>query len=157
VKEERRCSGRERDRPRSIYLRQSRQAARPVPCAEAAIRSEEVTEVAASKKLSVINPATGKQLAAVPAVDHALLNKVISLTYRFFALFVLIATELPNAVHMLFPSLRHLLLLLSDNLSWFTRCNRRRLQAFFVFEVGFRQGKPVSAESVWCVSLSRQS
>ena len=35
-------------------------------------------KVAASKRLSVINPATGKQLAAVPDVDRALLNKAIS-------------------------------------------------------------------------------
>jgi acyl-CoA reductase-like NAD-dependent aldehyde dehydrogenase len=35
-------------------------------------------KVAASKKLSVINPVTGKQLAAVPDVDRALLNKAIS-------------------------------------------------------------------------------
>jgi acyl-CoA reductase-like NAD-dependent aldehyde dehydrogenase len=35
-------------------------------------------KVAASKRLSVINPVTGKQLAAVPDVDRALLNKAIS-------------------------------------------------------------------------------
>jgi hypothetical protein len=35
-------------------------------------------KVAASKRLYVINPATGKQLAAVPDVDRALLNKAIS-------------------------------------------------------------------------------
>jgi acyl-CoA reductase-like NAD-dependent aldehyde dehydrogenase len=35
-------------------------------------------KVAARKSLPVINPATGKQLAAVPDVDHALLNKAIS-------------------------------------------------------------------------------
>jgi acyl-CoA reductase-like NAD-dependent aldehyde dehydrogenase len=35
-------------------------------------------KVAARKRLPVINPATGKQLAAVPDVDHALLNKAIS-------------------------------------------------------------------------------
>src|SRR5260221_6460797 len=35
-------------------------------------------KVAASKRLSVINPATGKQLAAVPDVDRALLNKAVS-------------------------------------------------------------------------------
>jgi acyl-CoA reductase-like NAD-dependent aldehyde dehydrogenase len=34
--------------------------------------------VSTSKRLSVINPATGKQLAAVPDVDRALLNKSIS-------------------------------------------------------------------------------
>ena len=39
-------------------------------------------KVSTSKRLSVINPATGKQLAAVPDLDHALLNKAISLTYR---------------------------------------------------------------------------
>ncbi len=32
-------------------------------------------KVAARKRLPVINPATGKQLAAVPDVDHALLIK----------------------------------------------------------------------------------
>jgi acyl-CoA reductase-like NAD-dependent aldehyde dehydrogenase len=35
-------------------------------------------KVAASKRLSVINPVTGKQLATVPDVDRALLNKAIS-------------------------------------------------------------------------------
>jgi hypothetical protein len=35
-------------------------------------------KVSASKRLSVINPATGKQLAAVPDVDRTLLNKAIS-------------------------------------------------------------------------------
>jgi len=35
-------------------------------------------KVAASKRLSVINPVTGKQLAAVPDVDRASLNKAIS-------------------------------------------------------------------------------
>jgi delta 1-pyrroline-5-carboxylate dehydrogenase len=35
-------------------------------------------KVAASKRLSVINPVTGKHLAAVPDVDRALLNKAIS-------------------------------------------------------------------------------
>jgi acyl-CoA reductase-like NAD-dependent aldehyde dehydrogenase len=35
-------------------------------------------KVTASKRLSVIDPATGKQLAAVPDVDCALLNKAIS-------------------------------------------------------------------------------
>jgi acyl-CoA reductase-like NAD-dependent aldehyde dehydrogenase len=35
-------------------------------------------KAAASKSLPVINPATGKQLAAVPDVDRALLNKAIS-------------------------------------------------------------------------------
>jgi acyl-CoA reductase-like NAD-dependent aldehyde dehydrogenase len=34
--------------------------------------------VSTGKRLSVINPATGKQLAAVPYVDRALLNKAIS-------------------------------------------------------------------------------
>jgi acyl-CoA reductase-like NAD-dependent aldehyde dehydrogenase len=35
-------------------------------------------KVSASKRLSVINPASGKQLATVPDVDRALLNKAIS-------------------------------------------------------------------------------
>src|ERR1700737_102358 len=35
-------------------------------------------KIAASKRLSVINPATRKQLAALPDVDRALLNKAIS-------------------------------------------------------------------------------
>jgi acyl-CoA reductase-like NAD-dependent aldehyde dehydrogenase len=35
-------------------------------------------KVSASKRLSVINPVTGKQLAAVPDVDRASLNKAIS-------------------------------------------------------------------------------
>ena len=35
-------------------------------------------KVAGSKRLSVINPVTGKQLAGVPDVDRALLNKAIS-------------------------------------------------------------------------------
>ena len=35
-------------------------------------------KVAARKRLPVISPATGKQLAGVPDVDHALLNKAIS-------------------------------------------------------------------------------
>jgi hypothetical protein len=35
-------------------------------------------KVSANKRLSVINPATGKQLAAVPDVDRTLLNKAIS-------------------------------------------------------------------------------
>jgi hypothetical protein len=35
-------------------------------------------KVSASKILSVVNPATGKQLAAVPDVDRSLLNKAIS-------------------------------------------------------------------------------
>jgi hypothetical protein len=34
--------------------------------------------VSASKRLSVVNPATGKQLAAVPDVNRVLLNKAIS-------------------------------------------------------------------------------
>jgi acyl-CoA reductase-like NAD-dependent aldehyde dehydrogenase len=35
-------------------------------------------KVAASKRLSIINPVTGKELAAVPDVDRALLSKAIS-------------------------------------------------------------------------------
>jgi hypothetical protein len=35
-----------------------------------------------SKTLSVVNPATGKQLAAVPDVDRALLNKATSALYH---------------------------------------------------------------------------
>ena len=35
-------------------------------------------KVSTSRRLSVINPATGKQLAAVPYVDRALLNKAIT-------------------------------------------------------------------------------
>ena len=35
-------------------------------------------KVAASKRLSVINPVTKKQLVAVPDVDHGLLNRAIS-------------------------------------------------------------------------------
>ncbi len=35
-------------------------------------------KVVASKRLSVINPASGKQLAAIPDVDRALLNKAVS-------------------------------------------------------------------------------
>src|SRR5580700_5981769 len=35
-------------------------------------------KVAASKRLSVINPVTKKQLVAVPDVDRALLNRAIS-------------------------------------------------------------------------------
>jgi Aldehyde dehydrogenase family len=42
-------------------------------------------KVAASKRLSVINPATGKQLAAVPDVDRALLNKAISTARNAFS------------------------------------------------------------------------
>jgi predicted RNA binding protein with dsRBD fold (UPF0201 family) len=34
-------------------------------------------KVSTSKRLSVINPATGKQLAALPYVHRALLNKAI--------------------------------------------------------------------------------
>jgi hypothetical protein len=41
-------------------------------------------KVAASKRLSVINPATGKQLAAVPDVDRALLNKASVMRYTRF-------------------------------------------------------------------------
>ena len=41
-------------------------------------------KVAASKRLSVINPATGKQLAAVPDVDGALLNKASVMRYTRF-------------------------------------------------------------------------
>jgi acyl-CoA reductase-like NAD-dependent aldehyde dehydrogenase len=35
-------------------------------------------KVSASKRLSVVNPATGKRLAAIPDVDRTLLNKAIS-------------------------------------------------------------------------------
>jgi acyl-CoA reductase-like NAD-dependent aldehyde dehydrogenase len=42
-------------------------------------------KVAASKRLSVINPATGKQLAAVPDVDRTLLNKAISAARNAFS------------------------------------------------------------------------
>jgi acyl-CoA reductase-like NAD-dependent aldehyde dehydrogenase len=42
-------------------------------------------KAAASKSLPVINPATGKQLAAVPDVDRALLNKAISDARNAFA------------------------------------------------------------------------
>jgi hypothetical protein len=38
----------------------------------------------ASKTLSVVNPATGKQLAAVPDVDRALLNKATSAARNAF-------------------------------------------------------------------------
>jgi acyl-CoA reductase-like NAD-dependent aldehyde dehydrogenase len=41
-------------------------------------------EVSASKRLSVVNPATGKRLAAIPDVDHALLNKAISAARNAF-------------------------------------------------------------------------
>jgi acyl-CoA reductase-like NAD-dependent aldehyde dehydrogenase len=39
----------------------------------------------ASKRLSVVNPATGKQLAAVPDVNRVLLNKAISAARNAFA------------------------------------------------------------------------
>ena len=42
-------------------------------------------KVSASKRLSVINPATGKQLAAVPDVDRTLLNKAISAARNAFS------------------------------------------------------------------------
>jgi acyl-CoA reductase-like NAD-dependent aldehyde dehydrogenase len=42
-------------------------------------------QVAASKRLSVINPATGKQLAFVPDVDRVLLNEAISDARNAFA------------------------------------------------------------------------
>ena len=41
--------------------------------------------VSASKRLSVVNPATGKQLAAVPDVNRVLLNKAISAARNAFA------------------------------------------------------------------------
>jgi acyl-CoA reductase-like NAD-dependent aldehyde dehydrogenase len=44
------------------------------PISEKEVRNRAST----GKRLSVINPATGKQLAAVPNVDRALLNKAIS-------------------------------------------------------------------------------
>jgi acyl-CoA reductase-like NAD-dependent aldehyde dehydrogenase len=40
--------------------------------------------VSASKRLSVVNPATGKQLAAIPDVDRTLLNKAISAARNAF-------------------------------------------------------------------------
>ena len=42
-------------------------------------------KVASSKRLSVINPATGKQLAAAPDVDRALPNKAISAARNAFS------------------------------------------------------------------------
>src|ERR1700730_553037 len=42
-------------------------------------------KVSASKRLSVVNPATGKQLAAVPDVDRTLLNKAISAAGNAFS------------------------------------------------------------------------
>jgi hypothetical protein len=42
-------------------------------------------KVASSKRLSVIDPATGKQLAAAPDVDRALLNKAISAARNAFS------------------------------------------------------------------------
>ena len=45
----------------------------------------ERNDVAASKRLSVINPVTGKQLAAVPDVDRTLLNKAISAARNAFS------------------------------------------------------------------------
>ena len=37
------------------------------------------------KTLSVVNPATGKQLAAVPDVDHTLLDEAVSAAQRAFS------------------------------------------------------------------------
>ena len=42
-------------------------------------------KITANKRLSVINPATGKQLTAVPDVDRALLNKAISAARSAFS------------------------------------------------------------------------
>jgi len=42
-------------------------------------------KVSASKRLSVVNPATAKQLAAVPDVDRVFLNKAISAARNAFA------------------------------------------------------------------------
>ena len=50
-------------------------------------------KVSTSKRLSVINPATGKQTATVPDVDRALLNKAISDARNAFSGWVLFHSD----------------------------------------------------------------
>lgn len=49
------------------------------------LRSNDGEKVSASKRLSVVNPATGKRLAAIPDVDRALLDKAINAARNAFA------------------------------------------------------------------------